>query len=214
MISGLADNGLCGRQPAAVRFIAGYGQCGARPPACAVIEAARNAKVGQIVYTGLANPENMNMGLEKLHLASEYMLRLTGIPFTILRNTFYLEILANPGLKGSLASGELISATQGGRVNFALRSDMARAAAVVLTTPATKTRLTRLPARRRTAMMKSRRCSAASAASRCATWTCPRRKRRRVCRQPVCRKAWRRSCLRSLRRHRGRPVRAGHGRSG
>lgn len=101
----------------------------------AVIEAARNAKVGQIVYTGLANPENMNMGLEKLHLASEYMLRLTGIPCTILRNTFYLEILANPGLKGSLASGELISATQGGRVNFALRSDMARAAAVVLTTP-------------------------------------------------------------------------------
>lgn len=97
-----------------------------------VVEAARNAGVGQIVYTSIAFPEKMKLGLENVHLATEYMIKTTNIPHTFLRNAFYLEILVNPSLQGILASGALVTSAGTGRMNYVTRNDLALAAATVL----------------------------------------------------------------------------------
>ncbi|MCL6459450.1 MAG: SDR family oxidoreductase [Gorillibacterium sp.] len=98
-----------------------------------VVEAARNAKVGHLLYTSLAFAENMHISLENVHLATEYMIRTTGIPYTFLRNGFYLSILVNEGLLGAVASGKLYSTTGNSKVNYVDQADLARAAAVALT---------------------------------------------------------------------------------
>lgn len=97
-----------------------------------VVEAARNAKVGQIIYTGIAFGEKMKIGLENVHLATEYMIKTTQLPYTFLRNAFYMEILVNPGLAEIVASGELVTSVPTGKMNYVTRNDLALAAAVVL----------------------------------------------------------------------------------
>ncbi|MBU3198372.1 SDR family oxidoreductase [Clostridium estertheticum] len=97
------------------------------------VEAARNAKVSQIIYTSLAYAEEMNgLGLENVHLATEYMIKTTGIPYTFLRNGFYLENVMGDLLKKAVSTGELVTATADGKFNFVLRDDLALAAATVL----------------------------------------------------------------------------------
>lgn len=97
-----------------------------------VVEAARNAGVGHIIYTGIAFPEKMKLGLENVHLATEYMIRTTNIPYTFLRNSFYMEILVNESLAGIVESGELVTSAASGKMNYVLRKDLALAAATVL----------------------------------------------------------------------------------
>jgi NAD(P)H dehydrogenase (quinone) len=100
-----------------------------------VVEAARNAKIGHIVYTGIAFAEKLNIGLENVHLATEYMIRTTGIPYTFLRNAFYMDMLIGAGLLGSVSNGQLITAAPSGKMNYVTRQDLARATVTVLTTP-------------------------------------------------------------------------------
>lgn len=98
-----------------------------------VVEAARNAKVSQIVYTGIAYAEEMNVvGLENVHLATEYMIKTTGIPYTFVRNAFYLENIMGEVIKKAISTGELVTAAADGKFNFVLRDDLALAAATVL----------------------------------------------------------------------------------
>jgi NAD(P)H dehydrogenase (quinone) len=97
-----------------------------------VVEAARNAGVGQIVYTGIAFPEKMKLGLENVHLATEYMIKTTNLPYTFLRNAFYMAILVNESLRGVVASGELVTSAPTGRMNYVTSNDLALAAATVL----------------------------------------------------------------------------------
>jgi len=100
-----------------------------------IVEAARNAKVSQIVYTSFANPYEYNYGLEDVHLATEFTIKASGIPYTLLRNTFYSEYYINKMyMKRSFDSGILYTLAKGRGVNFVSRDDMARCAAVVLTT--------------------------------------------------------------------------------
>lgn len=98
-----------------------------------VVEAARNAGIKHIAYTGIAFGERMTIGLENVHLATEYMIRTTGADYTFLRNGFYLELLVNEGTPGIAASGAVISAAPTGKLNYVTRDNLARAAAVVLT---------------------------------------------------------------------------------
>lgn len=98
-----------------------------------VVEAARSAEVGQIVYTSLAFPEQMKLGLELVHLATEYMIRTTDIPYTFLRNGFYLDILVNESRHGVIAKSEIITSVPSGAMNYVTRNDLALATATVLT---------------------------------------------------------------------------------
>ena len=100
----------------------------------AVIQAARNAGVRHIVYTGLAYPEAHGTPLKHVHIATEHALRSSGVAHTVLRNAFYMEyFIVKPELERAVGNGALLSAANGQKVNFASREDMALAAAVVLT---------------------------------------------------------------------------------
>lgn len=99
-----------------------------------VIEAARKAGIQQIVYTGLAYPHKAKLGMEDVHLATEHAIKASGIPYTFLRNTYYTEYFIVPQeMKRAVESGKLYSLAQGRSINFVSRDDMAKAAAVVLT---------------------------------------------------------------------------------
>lgn len=102
-----------------------------------VVEALKEANVKHIIYTSFAFGERMTIGLEHVHLATEHLIQTTGIPFTFLRNAFYMDMLINPALLDSVEAGELVSSTNNGKMNFSLRSDLALAAANVLIEGAT-----------------------------------------------------------------------------
>ncbi|WP_309868525.1 SDR family oxidoreductase [Desmospora profundinema] len=98
-----------------------------------VIKAARDAKVEHIVYSGIAFAEEITFGPALLHLATEYAIRTTQIPYTFLRSAFYTEVFVTPELSASVEQGAIINNTGNGRVNSVSRSDLALASAAVLT---------------------------------------------------------------------------------
>lgn len=106
-----------------------------------IVEAARNAGAGHIIYTGIAFPEKMKLGLENVHLATEYMIKTTNLPYTFLRNAFYLGILVNESLPGIVASGEIVTSAASGKMNFVTRDNLAWAAAIVLSSEGHENRI-------------------------------------------------------------------------
>ncbi|MCE3292607.1 MAG: NAD(P)-dependent oxidoreductase, partial [Arthrobacter sp.] len=55
------------------------------------INAAKEAGAALIAYTSVANADNTGMQLAAEHQATEEVLRASGVPFTLLRNGWYLE---------------------------------------------------------------------------------------------------------------------------
>ncbi len=96
------------------------------------ITAAVEAGVGRVVYTSGTHAKDGPPFLRD-HGATEDLLAAAGVPFTILRNTFYEEALVNPGLRAAVAAGELLGADKGVPVNFATLHDLGLAASTVLT---------------------------------------------------------------------------------
>jgi len=100
-----------------------------------VLDCARKAGIKHIVYTSMANPEKSTFNHEQTHCATEWAIKATKIPYTILRNTFYLQFfVVQKDLKRWVDSGIFYSLSQGKKINLVTRDDMAKAAAVVLTT--------------------------------------------------------------------------------
>lgn len=97
------------------------------------VEAAKQAKVGHLLYTGFAFAEKSSVPLAHLHLATEHAIRTTGIPFTFLRNALYIDFLAPLGLEQAIASGELITPPGEWRFNSVTRNELAVGIAAVLT---------------------------------------------------------------------------------
>ncbi|MFY1622480.1 SDR family oxidoreductase [Micromonospora sp. WMMD735] len=97
-----------------------------------VIEAARQAGVGLVVYTSIAHADTSDLLLAAEHRATEEELRASGLPYVLLRNSWYLENYTGQ-LANYLAHGVAGSAGDG-RVSAATRADYAEAAAEVLTT--------------------------------------------------------------------------------
>lgn len=98
-----------------------------------VIEAARQAGIGHIVYTGIFAPEKGRLPVHKLHLDTEQAIRESKIPYTILRNAYYSDIVKFLGIREAATSGILVSPPGNWAFNTASRRDLAQAAAVVLT---------------------------------------------------------------------------------
>jgi NAD(P)H dehydrogenase (quinone) len=96
------------------------------------IDAAVEAGVGRVVYTSGIHAQD-GPGFLRDHGVTEGLLRAAGVPFTVLRNTFYEEALVNPGLRDAVAAGELLGADKGVPVNFATLHDLGLAAAAALT---------------------------------------------------------------------------------
>ena len=97
-----------------------------------VIDAARKAGVRRIVYTSLLRADTSPLGLASEHVETEKMLRDSGVPFTLLRNGWYMENHTG-SLPGAVAAGMLIGCAGQGRIAGALREDYAQAAVVALT---------------------------------------------------------------------------------
>ncbi len=96
------------------------------------ITAAVDAGVGRIVYTSALHAQD-GPGFLADHGVTENLLRDSGLPYTLLRNTFYEEALVNPSLREAVANGEILGADNGVPVNFATLRDLALAASAVLT---------------------------------------------------------------------------------
>jgi NAD(P)H dehydrogenase (quinone) len=115
-------------------FVSGS-QAGSRVPQHThVIEAAQQAGVGRIVYTSILRADTTKIVLAAEHKVTEEMLIGSGIPYTFLRNSWYLENYTRR-LPDYLKRGEIVGAAGDGRVSAATRADYAAAAVTVLTTP-------------------------------------------------------------------------------
>jgi NAD(P)H dehydrogenase (quinone) len=97
----------------------------------AVIDAARDAGVGLLAYTSIANAESTRMRLAEEHQATEQALAESGVPFALLRNSWYLENYTAQ-LGSYVEHGAVLGSAGSGRVSAATRADYAEAAAAVL----------------------------------------------------------------------------------
>ena len=95
------------------------------------IEAARDAGVRLIVYTSIVNAPASSLLLARDHQATEALLTASGVPFVMLRNSWYIENYTDR-LVGILEQGTLPGSAGEGRVSGATRADYAEAAAAVL----------------------------------------------------------------------------------
>ncbi|MET3936862.1 SDR family oxidoreductase [Arthrobacter sp. OAP107] len=95
------------------------------------INAAKEAGVGLIGYTSIANADTTAMQLAAEHLATEEILRDSGVPFVLLRNGWYLENYTGQ-LPVQVQYGTVFGSAGEGRVSAAARADYAAAAAAVL----------------------------------------------------------------------------------
>lgn len=100
----------------------------------AVIDAAREARVGQLVYTSLLRADSSPLGLAAEHKATEALIAASGLPHVLLRSGWYTEnYLAS--VAPALQHGAFIGAAGSGRIASATRADYAAAAAAVLAQP-------------------------------------------------------------------------------
>jgi NAD(P)H dehydrogenase (quinone) len=97
-----------------------------------VIGAAKQAGVGQIVYTSLLRADTSSLGLAGEHVATEKALAGSGVPFVIMRHGWYTE--NNMGMLAEVVSHGVLLGTAGeGKTSSAARADYAEADAAVLT---------------------------------------------------------------------------------
>ena len=96
----------------------------------AVIEAAKAAGVGRIVYTSILKGTSSPMILAQDHIATEAALAESGVLHTILRNGWYTENYTG-ALGAAVEHGAILGAGGEGRVSSASRKDYAEAIAVV-----------------------------------------------------------------------------------
>ncbi len=96
-----------------------------------VIEAAVAAGVGRIVYTSLLRADSSAIGLAPEHAETEALIRASGIPFTILRNGWYLENHES-AVGSAVEHGAVIGSAGEGRFASAARRDYADAAVAAL----------------------------------------------------------------------------------
>ncbi|MCE5331612.1 MAG: SDR family oxidoreductase [Bacteroidales bacterium] len=100
------------------------------------VKAAKEAGVKHIIYTSFVRKNETETSpiamLAKAHIETEKNIKASGIPYTIMRNNFYADVL--PMFLGEkvLEAGIFLPAGDG-KASFATRLDMAEAAANILT---------------------------------------------------------------------------------
>ncbi|OKP77995.1 NAD(P)-dependent oxidoreductase [Ensifer adhaerens] len=97
----------------------------------AAVAAAKKAGAKHIVYTSMPSPETSVIPFAPDHLGTENAIKTTGIPYTILRNGWYMENLFM-ALPHALETGQWYSSSGEGRLAHIARGDAAKAAAAAL----------------------------------------------------------------------------------
>lgn len=96
----------------------------------AVLEAAKAAGVGHVVYTSILKGAQSPLLLAQDHIATEAILQESGLGHTVLRNGWYTENYTG-SLGAAVAHGAMAGAAGMGRVSSASRVDYAEAIAAV-----------------------------------------------------------------------------------
>lgn len=103
-----------------------------------VINAAKEAGVEHVVYTSFLRENETETSpiaaLAEAHIKTEHWLKASGLTYTLLKHSIYLDFV--PMFIGDQVTetGVLYFPAGEGKVGFVLRSDMAEVAAMVLTT--------------------------------------------------------------------------------
>lgn len=114
-----------------VLFVSGS-EAGRRVPQhTAVVDAAREAGVAQLAYTGVLGGPDADFELAAEHKVTERLILESGLPYTFLRNGWYTENYTE-NLAPVLEHGAVVAAAGDGRVASATRADYAAAAAAVV----------------------------------------------------------------------------------
>ncbi|OYO27512.1 SDR family oxidoreductase [Janthinobacterium sp. PC23-8] len=100
-----------------------------------VIDAARRVGVALLAYTSVLRADTSPLGLAAEHVITEAAIRASSLPYSFLRNGWYLENHTEH-LAPVLEHGVVLGAAQDGRFSSASRADYAAAAACVLTSAA------------------------------------------------------------------------------
>lgn len=95
------------------------------------VHAAERAGVKFIAYTSLANATESKNLMAPPHIATEAAIIKTGIPYSFLRNNWYLENEIG-SIQGAIAGAPWVTSAGEGKVGWALQQDYADAAAAVL----------------------------------------------------------------------------------
>lgn len=104
-----------------------------------VIKAAKDAGVKHLIYTSFKRKNETETSplwiVAQSHIQTEKWLKASGLKYTILKNNLYMDFL--PGFIGEkvLETGVIYVPAEIGKVSAVLRSEMAEAAAGILTTP-------------------------------------------------------------------------------
>ncbi|MGA0805075.1 MAG: NAD(P)H-binding protein [Pseudohongiellaceae bacterium] len=100
------------------------------------IKAAVAAGIGHIVYTSSCGiqPQTPSISGQE-HLATERLLQRSGVKHTILRNSWYADVIAQLLLPMGVATGSIVASTGDGLVAPVAKDDCARIAAGVLRKP-------------------------------------------------------------------------------
>lgn len=96
-----------------------------------VVDAAKRVGVKLLAYTSLLHANTSTLGLATEHVATEALIDSSGLPFTLLRNGWYLEN-HTANLAPAAIHGMQIGSAGKGRISAASRADYAAAAAMVL----------------------------------------------------------------------------------
>lgn len=102
-----------------------------------VVKAAQAAGVSYVAYTSFAKADTAQSPLSKDHVATEALLKASGLQVSFLRNAWYLENELSY-LQAGVQGQDSVYAAGDGRIGFALEREYAEAAAKVMTMPVPK----------------------------------------------------------------------------
>ncbi|MGB3160596.1 MAG: SDR family oxidoreductase [Carnobacterium sp.] len=97
------------------------------------IFSAKAAGVRFIAYTSCTKPQTSHLTVAEVHRITEKMIHETGIPYSFLRNNWYIENEIDI-LKSIVEGAPLVTSAGDGRVGWVPRLDYAQAAAAILST--------------------------------------------------------------------------------
>ena len=95
------------------------------------VAAASKAGIGRLFYTSMPNPETSAVTFAPDHAGTEEAIKASGLPYTILRNSWYMENLFM-SLPQTLQGGVWYTSAGNGRTSYIARADLAAATAALL----------------------------------------------------------------------------------
>lgn len=101
------------------------------------IDAAKQAGIKQIAYTSFVNMDHNTSPIAHDHRITEEYLKNSGVAWTMLRNSIYMDGLVDVAAR-MVKAGRAVIPPDETRIGYVTRADCAAAAAAVLITPGTE----------------------------------------------------------------------------